>query len=158
MMKPTARKQPQPSKKCKVIPNSSDKTTLASLILNNIVMKLETWKANNNGKLPQGGTTTRWKIEYCCIEGSYTGLANKIHGKSVIKLDQKVVLWVLIWQWLIRLTCSSWTSQFQSLDATCRLFSCLFFETHPHQQLICTCLPSTTLNVLCDDDGSRILF
>ena len=53
-MKPTARKQPQPSKKYKVIPNSLDKTVVL-LILNNIVMELETLKANNkNGKLPYG--------------------------------------------------------------------------------------------------------
>ena len=43
-MKPTARKQPQPSKKYKVIPNSLDKTVVL-LILNNIVMELETLKA-----------------------------------------------------------------------------------------------------------------
>ena len=52
-MKPTARKQPQPSKKYKVIPNSLDKTVV--LLILNIVMELETLKANNNnGKLPNG--------------------------------------------------------------------------------------------------------
>ena len=40
-MKPTARKQPQPSKKYKVIPNSFDKTVV-SLIIKYIVMELET--------------------------------------------------------------------------------------------------------------------
>ena len=53
LFKLTARKQPQPSKKYKVIPNSLDKTVVL-LILNNIVMELETLKANNNGKLPYG--------------------------------------------------------------------------------------------------------
>ena len=53
MMKPTARKQTEQSKKYKVIPNSLDKTVVL-LILNNIVMELETLKANNNGKIPHG--------------------------------------------------------------------------------------------------------
>ena len=53
-MKPAARKNPQPSKKYKVKPNSLDKTVVL-LILNDIVMELETLKANNNhGKLPYG--------------------------------------------------------------------------------------------------------
>jgi hypothetical protein len=52
-MKPAARKNPQPSKKYKVKPNSLDKTVV-SLILNNIVVELETLKANSNGKLPYG--------------------------------------------------------------------------------------------------------
>jgi hypothetical protein len=54
-MKPTARKQPQPSKKYKVIPSNSLDETVVLLILNDIVMELETLKANNNhGKLPYG--------------------------------------------------------------------------------------------------------
>jgi hypothetical protein len=40
-MKPTARKQPQPSKKYYKIPNSFDKTVV-SLIIKYIVMELET--------------------------------------------------------------------------------------------------------------------
>ena len=52
-MEPTARKQPQPSKKYKEIPNSLVKTAV-SFTLNNILMELEILKANNNGKLPYG--------------------------------------------------------------------------------------------------------
>ena len=52
-MKTTTRKHPQQSKKYKVRPNSLDKTVVL-LILNNIIMELETLKANNNGKIPHG--------------------------------------------------------------------------------------------------------
>ena len=62
-VKLTTRKQPQPSKNDKVIPNTLDKTVM-SLILNNIVMELGTLnKENSNGKLP-----AIWcSLEYCFI-------------------------------------------------------------------------------------------